>query len=85
MNHYVEGREGRYELKTEDFFNEIETVYRKYGISISHEDYMGGFVLEEFNEGRMKWLKNSYLTDEAAKLFEEGFTNEKNIPNKLEF
>jgi len=41
-----------------DAFGEaIEKACRKYGVSISHEDREGGFIIEPFNEDLMNWFK----------------------------
>ena len=40
----------------EDFLNEIEMVSKKYGLSISHEDYHGAFLIEDYDEDNIKWL-----------------------------
>lgn len=39
-----------------DFLNEIEMVSKKYGLSISHEDYHGAFLIEDYDEYNIKWL-----------------------------
>lgn len=40
----------------EDFLNDIKSVCKKYGLSISHEDYYGAFLIEEYNEDNIRWL-----------------------------
>ena len=42
--------------KVENFLNDIEAVYRKHGLAISHEDRHGGFEIVEFNEEYLAWL-----------------------------
>lgn len=42
-----------------DFLDEIETVCKKYGISISHEDTGGAFKLERYSQDTMDWLKQT--------------------------
>lgn len=44
-----------------EFFNELEIIYRKYNLSISHEDGHGAFIIEEYNDGNIDWLKNANL------------------------
>lgn len=39
------------------FFADIEAVYRKHNMSISHQDAHGGFLIEEFDESNLEWLK----------------------------
>jgi hypothetical protein len=41
------------------FLAEVEKLCRKYNISISHEDQHGAFLLEEFSELNMSWLKEA--------------------------
>jgi len=41
------------------FFEEIELLFKKHNISISHEDYHGGFILESYSEKNIEWLKEA--------------------------
>ncbi len=47
----------------DEFFNDIEKVYEKHNLSISHEDSQGAFIIEEYNtEGgryNLEWLKQA--------------------------
>lgn len=43
----------------DNFLNDIENVCKHYGLSISHEDEHGIFIIEKYNENTMKWLKNA--------------------------
>jgi len=45
--------------KGKEFLAEVEKLCRKYNISISHEDQHGAFLLEEFDEELMSWLKGA--------------------------
>ena len=47
------------EKRIEDFLKEITDVCKKYGISISHEDSQGTFILEDYNEYDIDWLKEA--------------------------
>jgi hypothetical protein len=42
-----------------DFFNDIEEVYKKHNLSISHEDGHGAFIIEEYDEFNIQWLKRA--------------------------
>lgn len=44
-----------------NFFNEIESICKKYGYSISHEDGQGAFNIEKYSEDNIDWLKNANL------------------------
>ena len=60
--------------KIEAFFNEIESVCRKHGYSISHEDGHGSFEIEEYKDSNIDWLKNANLNIGAllcADIFQE--------------
>ena len=41
------------------FLLEIEKVCKKHGFSISHEDVEGGFIIQEYKDSNMEWLKSA--------------------------
>lgn len=43
----------------EDFLNDIKMICKKHNLSISHEDYHGAFLIEEYDEDNIKWLFNA--------------------------
>lgn len=43
------------------FLNEINEVYKKHNLSISHEDYHGAFQIEKYSEDNYEWLSNANL------------------------
>ena len=43
----------------EDFLNDIKMICKKYNLSISHEDYHGAFLIEEYNKDNIDWLFNA--------------------------
>jgi hypothetical protein len=47
------------------FFDDIEELCEKYNFSIAHEDCHGGFLIEEYSQNNMEWLRN------ASKNYEE--------------
>jgi hypothetical protein len=42
-----------------NFINDIDEVCKKYGLSISHEDGHGAFIIEEYDEHNIKWLRDA--------------------------
>ena len=42
------------------FLEEIDEVCRKHGLSISHEDGHGAFIVEKYNESNIDWLFEAY-------------------------
>lgn len=38
------------------FLEEIDSVCKRHGLSISHEDYHGAFFIEEYDESNIEWL-----------------------------
>jgi hypothetical protein len=44
-----------------DFLNEIESVCKKHGFSISHEDGHGAFEIEPYSDYNINWLRDSNL------------------------
>jgi hypothetical protein len=41
------------------FLEEIEEVSRKHNLVIGHEDYHGAFLVEDFDERNIRWLKDA--------------------------
>jgi hypothetical protein len=40
----------------EDFFKELFELYKKYNISLGHEDPHGAFIIEDYNEYNIDWI-----------------------------
>ena len=45
--------------KYDDFIRQYEELCIKTGITISHEDEQGSFILESFNSEDIEWLKGA--------------------------
>lgn len=43
------------------FYDELIALFKKYDLSISHEDYYGSFIVDNYDENNVKWLTNAYL------------------------
>jgi hypothetical protein len=41
------------------FLNEIETLCRKYDLSIAHEDNQGAFIIQRYKHSNISWLKSA--------------------------
>jgi hypothetical protein len=41
------------------FLAELETVYERHGMSLSHEDTEGGFIVEPYSEANVAWLRQA--------------------------
>lgn len=42
------------------FLEEIETICKKYNLSISHEDEYGAFEIVEYHKAYIEWLQRSH-------------------------
>ena len=51
-----EKRTGKEPEQVEIFLQEIVSVCKKHGFSISHEDTQGAFIIEEYDETYIDWL-----------------------------
>jgi hypothetical protein len=40
----------------DSFLDEIKEVCKKHGLSISHEDSQGGFIIEKYSDSNLEWL-----------------------------
>jgi len=58
------GSEDR-DFPAEKFFDALEDVFRRYGLSISHEDHHGGFIIVPFCDDKLRWLKDASFTEES--------------------
>ena len=43
--------------QTIDFIRDIEIICKKHNLSISHEDAFGAFIIEDYKESNLEWLK----------------------------
>lgn len=41
------------------FLDEVADVCKRYGLSISHEDGHGSFIVEEFKQDNIDWLNQA--------------------------
>ena len=41
------------------FMEELEALYKKYDLSIAHEDQQGAFIIEKYSETNMEWIKEA--------------------------
>jgi hypothetical protein len=48
----------------DEFLVELEALYRKYGLSIAHQDAHGAFIIDKLGEENISWIK---AADRAAK------------------
>lgn len=48
------------------FLDGIETLCRKYNLSISHEDEHGSFIIEDYNELNIDWLNDAWVGAEGV-------------------
>ncbi len=53
--------------KIDAYLAEIEEVSRRHGLSISHEDGHGAFVIGAFDEGHNHWLWSAHDDTPPAK------------------
>jgi len=46
------------------FLSEFEQLCKKHNLSIAHEDTHGAFIIEEFNQFNIDWIKEASLNIE---------------------
>ena len=47
--------------RAESFLAELEKLMRYCDISISHQDFHGSFILTDFNERDLQWIRDADL------------------------
>ena len=50
--------------RSEEFLNDIVEVYKKHNLSLAHEDIQGGFIIQDFKEENVVWLKQAYYDND---------------------
>ena len=57
MKHWnIQKRKYLENKKIDAYIEEVLAVSRKHGLSISHEDSQGAFIVEEFSKANADWL-----------------------------
>jgi hypothetical protein len=59
------------EDKVKSFLEVIEAICKVYGLSITHEDEHGAFIIEDYKETNIEWLKEATIN-----IKEENIKNE---------
>lgn len=47
-----------------EFLIELKKLCKKYNLSISHEDYMGAFIIEKYDEDNINWINDAMINME---------------------
>lgn len=59
------------ESKIKAFLDDLLALYEKHNISIAHEDYAGGFILELDSQYNRKWMMDATISDDIIEVFNE--------------
>ena len=54
--------------KVDAFIAEIAKVSKRHGLSISHEDGHGSFIIEDFNQSNITWLEEASDNTKGSKV-----------------
>ena len=54
------------DTRIDGFIEDIINTCRKWGLSISHEDVQGAFIVEAFNEASNDWLREASIGRSVA-------------------
>jgi hypothetical protein len=46
-------------LHVRNFLEEVDKLCERFGLSISHEDCQGGFIIEPYYKANIEWLKQA--------------------------
>lgn len=53
------------------FYKDLIALYKEYGISISHEDSQGSFIIESYNEHNVDWILDADIKARIPKIPDE--------------
>ena len=45
--------------KKESFIDDIVNIYKKYNLSLSHEDTQGAFKIEKYSDENVDWIREA--------------------------
>ncbi len=49
----------RIDPTVDNFLDDLEELYRRYGLCLAHEDHQGAFIIEKLSEDRLRWVRNA--------------------------
>ncbi len=47
------------EAEVQEFLNDLEELCRRHDMSLSHEDGHGSFIIENYSEFNLKWVRSA--------------------------
>lgn len=53
------------------FYEDLVALYKKYNLSISHENEYGSFIIENYSDDNVNWIMNAKIEAEVSKLPED--------------
>ena len=53
-----------HKVSKDRFLENIVALCKIYNLSLSHEDGQGSFIVEEYKEENIEWLKAAYVREE---------------------
>lgn len=53
------------------FYKQLIALYKKYNLSISHEDSQGGFIIENYNKNNVDWIMDANIKASIPELPDE--------------
>jgi hypothetical protein len=54
--------------KIDEFLEEIKNVSKKHGLSLSHQDAHGAFLIEDYDERYTSWLAEAHIGTTCTKI-----------------
>jgi len=54
--------------KVDAFLKAIAELSEQYGLSLSHEDGQGAFIIESYCESNINWLKDAFINVDLGDL-----------------
>lgn len=58
-------------LHVKRFYKELIALYKKYDLSISHEDSHGSFIIENYNGNNVDWIMDADIRAKVPELPDE--------------
>ena len=73
--------------RIENFMKEYEELCVRHGLSLGHEDYEGGFIIDEYDADNIEWGKSAMngfeLREKRQKEIEEIHKKDNSVTDKV--
>lgn len=57
--------------QADEFLSDIVSICVKHGLSLSHEDSHGAFLIEDYDEENISWIEDAAISEKCTKIVQD--------------